>query len=754
MQSDKYRIIGEHKIVLPELPDSRKIILFNEQKKENQFWDREKLISEYRQIWFDFLPFSSRSPVYTKMYQSATLYDQDGLLISLNQDDSKYIERIYLQEKNRRLNGVWFFNDEEPTWITGGHYFFLMWARMQRHDGMGLFADYREFQADYFRLLHYCRISPHILGLFCSKPKKTGITNAHWSGHYLNRSTLYANKNLGYSNINLNQAAKTFNDYFMYSLNGLVSPLKPEIKLVSLVDGTIVFGQSYNGSKKIRKPNSENEDDLNSSVMCVPTKAKAFDVAVMDEIAIDEPTKQKESFAEFWRTNKESIKIQSKINGKACLFNYTEGDDTQSFREARDVFLDSGLKTITTTSNGQTKSGLIKWHIPAYAAWEGAFDKNGRCEQKRAAIEIEQERSKVKGEKRALQAITRQYANNEREAWGSAGAGSTFDNIRLGDLLADIEIDQHDNPDMDYKPGKLEWENPMWEIGLRNKRQKGQFCPVKYIPLSERDLEEGKSGKCRFYKMLSANQANYALKWGRDENNCLLPPPRFYFVGGFDPTSYAAGSEVIEGSKNGGYVMNLPDEKEDSFYKKVVTNIIVCEYYDRAELPDEAFEDFLKMIIYYGSAVIIEGNASYVATRMLEEGLGHYCFVRDENGIIRRWQRYMGLATEPDKLYQLVRTTANSAASRDMLETLIRLIKNYIEQPEAGVKDYGATIKSEKLLKQLMDFNPEDTKKYDLVMSFGYCLLARELYLDSLMSSDNNMMNDANIATVLRALAS
>ncbi len=113
----------------------------------------------------------------------------------------------------------------------------------------------------------------------------------------------------------------------------------------------------------------------------------------------------------------------------------------------------------------------------------------------------------------------------------------------------------------------------------------------------------------------------------------------------------------------------------------------------------------------------------------------------------------MGLATETDKLYQLVRTTSNSAVSKEMLETLVRLIKNYIEKPEENEKDYGKTIRSEKLLRQLMEFTPEDTKKYDLVMAFGYCLLAKELYVDSLFNTEDNIYNDTNIASVLRALA-
>lgn len=748
---DKYTRIGEHNVLLPPMPTDRRSILFHECRKEDQFWDRTKLVGNFRQIWYDFIPQISRSELFTRMYQPATLYDQDGLLISLNEEDSKYIDATYLQERDRRVNGIWFFNDGEPTHVTGDHYYFLMYARMQRHDGSGLFADYREFQADYFRLIHHCNVSPHILGLFASKPKKTGITNAHWSGYYLNKSTLYRNKNLGYMNINQGQAAKTFEDYFMYAYNGLISPIKPEIKRGPLATGHIVFGKWYGGSKKKRKPNAEDEDDINTSVTCVPTKSKAFDVAVMSDITFDEPTKYPESFGEIWRTNKEAVKIQSKINGKAWLFNYTEGIDTTSFREAREVFLDSELKTITKDSKGQTKTGLICYHIPAYAAWEGAINKYGKCNEKQAMAENNVERAKVAGNKRALQSTIRQYANNKREAWGSAGGGTTFDNIRLGDLLGDIEIDNREDVEDKYISGKLEWVNPLYELGLKNKRRKGEFCKVKLIPLTGDERSRGKEGRMRFFKQINIGQQNISLSQGRDENGCLNPPKRFTHIGGFDPTNYAAGSEVIEGSKNGGYILSVPDEVVDARFGSVETGVIVCEYFDRSELPEESFEDFLKMIIYYGALVIIEGNASYVATRMLEEGLGNYMFVRDENGNITPWKRWMGLPQEPEKKYSLIRITSNSALSKDMLEALVRVIKNYIEKPEDGAKDYGKTIQSERLLRQLMDFEPENTRLYDLVMAFGWMLLAKEFYTDYLLNPPQ-AYSEEEIGSILRVL--
>lgn len=752
-KGDSYERIGEHLVLLPKMPTKKQDFFFWEAKPEDQFWDRERLITNYRQIWFDFLPYTSKSPVYTKMWQTATIYNTDGLLISLNEEDSNYIDKIYLQERDRRLNGVWFFNNGNPTWITGDHYFFLMYARMQRHDGEGNFGDYREHQAKYFKLIHHCWANKNILGLFTSKPKKNGITNCHWSGYYLNRATLHRNKSFGYMNIDLKQAAKTFNDYFMYACNGLISPLKPEIKLLSLVEGSVVFGQSFNGSGKTRKIITSSEDDLNTTVQCVPTKPKAFDVAVMRDCTYDEPTKYLGSWAEIWRTNKEAVKIQSKINGRNWAFNYTEGSDTDSFREARETFIQSKLETAKRNPKGETESGMICYHIPAYTAWENAFNKYGICDEKQASAEIEIERDKVRSNKRQLQAITRQYANTEREAWGSAGAGSTFDNIRLGDLLANIELEQKSDIENNYKEGRLEWVNKKWEIGLFNKRPKGQFCPVEFIPLTKEQIAKGDNGKLRIYNEIPEVHRNSILKLGRDEWGNILRPDRFLYTCGGDPTQEAAASEIIEGSKNCFYTMSRLDERLDSVLGKISSKTLMIEYFARPEIFDEAYEDLVKQIIYTGSLNIVEANVPAMATRLMQEGLGLYMLVKNEEGVIVFWERWMGLAHESEKEYHLIRTTSNGNDKKERLEQFVNLIKQYLYKPEEGGKDYGAIMKSERLLKQLMDVDVDNTKLYDMFMAFGYCLLCDDLYTGLLTTQQEDPYRGMSIGTVLNALS-
>lgn len=739
----KFITVGEHRISIPE-PTSKDDILFYDEK--NPVWDRARLFNEYRDIWSEFLP------NFTKLDQSATLYDQDGILTHLNQDGSAYIRRIYEQEITRRTYGVHFKNGKDIEFITGDHYNTLMWCKTQRHDGNGDYFDYREFQRDFYYLIHHVWASPQIMGLFLSKAKKTGITNLFWL-YYLNRSTMQKNKNFGYMNIEQGVASKTFRDYFLYSYNNMVPALRPSIKNKSENDGTIIFGNRYTNAKKAALMANGSANELNSSVFCVPTQDKAFDVAVMSDIAFDEPTKYKKNFGEIWRTNKEAVKIQSKINGRAWCFNYTPDEDSDSFREARQIFYDSELKTIRQGGSGQTTSGLICYHVPAYASWEGCFDKHGRCDEKRAMAEIQQERDKVKENSRALQAITRQYANNKREAWGSAGAGSVFDNIRLGDLLAEVELDQLNSTDSNYVEGNLEWKNNLWNL-QPHLRIKGQFSEVRFIPLTDDEKRVGKTGKFRLYNDVPRTQQNMGLKYGKDEYDCLIPPLRFASMLGFDPTKYAAASEVVQGSKNAGHLFSMPDEGLDSRRGVVASKVLQIVYYERPEMPEEAFTDCLMLMIYSGCLALVEANEPYTATRLLEEGLGRFMLVRDEHGIIRRWERYMGLPKESEKKYQLIRMTANSQA-KEMLEALVRVIKKYFTKPKpgSGEKDYGPTFGCDRTLKQLMDFDPQDTKLYDLAMSLGWTLFGIDIYMDILLMDNNDFEDPDNIKSFLDALA-
>lgn len=739
--------VGEHLIVLPELTKSSEVLFV---KEKDAYWRRELLIKEYKPIWFDFIPH------YTLMYQDATLYDSANILTHLNTEDSAYIERVYQQEDRRRRNGVWFKNGENFEYITGDHYFTMMWAKMTVIGG-GNYPEFREFQRDYFYLVQKVNNAPKCLGLYISKPKKTGITNLHWI-YFLNKGTLNRNQNMGNMNIDKKQGAKTFRDYFMYAFDGLPSPLKPQVKTKAEMDGNIVFGRSYTNSKANRLlAVQDSESELNTNIMCAATSLTGFDVAKMNDTWYDEPPKYKESIEEIFNTNMEAIKMGNYINGRAWMTSYTPKEDSLSFRQCRKIFINSELKTLKETETGMTKSEMWCWHIPADQSWIGddntCFNKYGKCDQIRAHREIKAGRKAVESDKRKLQALIRQYAIDKREAWSSAGEGSTFDLIHLGNLLANLEIDQQNTPDNPYIEGNLEWENGLWELGLRNLRKKGEFCNVRFVPLTDHDRITGKRAKFRMYREIPKAHQNLALKQGRDEDRNLLPPKEFIYAMGGDPTAYAADSETIQASKNAGGILRIQDLLADTRNGSVNSNTMDLEYYDRPELPQEAVEDFLKMILYTGALALIEGNHKEVGTMLLEEGLGNYMIVKDrKNVILTVWKRWMGMALEGNKEYMLVQRTNNQAGRDEILELMIKLYKIYFYEAKEGEIDYGATCKSERLLHDMMDLDPTDTTKSDIFMAWGYALIASSIYQELRLKEKDDSQNPDYFRAVLRSI--
>jgi hypothetical protein len=731
--------IREHTITIPT-PKDKRDILFYDQK--DPYWIREEAIKDYRQVYWDFVP------QYSKLYQEATIYDQDNVLITLNKEDSDYIVRTYEREIYRRTYGVHVKIGNEIVWLTGDHWFILCHCKTKRPDKKGDYFDFREFQARLLYLIWYVNNSPHIEGLCISKAKKTGITNLMWL-YFLNKSTMTKNVNLGCMNIDLPKAAKTFRDHFMYSYHGLPLPLKPQVKSKSDPDGNIVFGRQFTNSKKAKIVQSDSDSELGTTVMCVPTMVNAFDVDVFSDEWYDEYCKTKQDFGEIYRSNEAGTNLQDISIGKKWLTNYTPEENSPSFFSGKQLYFDSELRTIRPESNGQTKSKLICDHIPAFESWTSSFDKYGKCNEKDAMAKIQVRRDGLKSRPRELQAEVRRYANNKKEAWSVGGVGSVFDNMWLGQILSEIDEEERNSPGNIYIEGDLEWENTIWNI-QPSRRRKGEFCKLRFVPTSEQQKEKGIEGKFRFYYELPKDQQNLGLKFGKDEWGCLIPPARFPSVLGGDPTSYAAASEVIEGSKNAAFVMSMPDDLLDSRMRKVASKIFMIEYYDRAESPEEAYTDYLKLILYTGSLSCIEGNQAYVNTRLMEEGLGRFMMVRDENGIITLWKRYMGLPNETDKTYKFIRTTAN-ADTKDMMETIVRLLKSYFERPPEGGKNYGATCKSSRFINQLMNVDITNTKIYDLFMAGGYTVFGVEYYLDILLNEMQEELDPENIASVLSA---
>ena len=73
------------------------------------------------------------------------------------------------EEFNRRENGFWFNNNGKPTYITGTHYMYLQWSKID----VGA-PDFREANRLFFIFWEACKVDPRSYGMCYLKNRRSG----------------------------------------------------------------------------------------------------------------------------------------------------------------------------------------------------------------------------------------------------------------------------------------------------------------------------------------------------------------------------------------------------------------------------------------------------------------------------------------------------------------------------------------------------------------------------------------------------
>jgi len=725
-------LIGEFKYTTPPIP-SKKEILFWDKPKSEQYWLREQL----PKLFYDYIP------NYTEFDKDATLYDNDGLLKSLNIEDSKTIYDLLIRERERRINGVWFYNNGEPCYLTGSNYFTLMHCKMYAvnaninykswkkiferdisiNEFNSLYADYGrylEFQRDIFYLLDLVDNDDECAGLFLTKAKKTGVTMLIGC-HLLNLATMNKNKQLGIMSKKSEDAINTNFLYIYHSFMGLPKAFQPMVANLAKEKGQMFFGATiFRGTDKKSRALNQLEQDgaLNTKFNCCPSKIKGFDSPVVYRAWIDEISKlfaeSHISVRELFDTTLATVKFQQTITGKLYLTGYVSEDNDEGVSDARKIYFDSKLKT--KGSGKRTISEIYCYHVSALNSYLELIDKFGKCDQIEANRRITDALEKSKSDARTYQSMKRQNARDEKEAWQIGGTRSLFNPVTFGARIEAIEEFRRNSATPVGIYGYLRWENPLWELGKKNRRPLGKICKVIFVPLTEQDILDGMHHKMTLYKRVSDSQTNLPVYLGKDDNGNYIAPSLFQHIGGTDPVNYS--SDVIEGSKIASYTMSFFNEAENAKGGAVNSKVIVSSYYYRSDNPDENFEDILKDIVFFGKLSIVEGNSSYVAERLIKEGFSNYLIFRNkETKALCLHKPFYKFGEDT----VLVRRTAN-ADSDELMSYMTRVGMEYFEIIEGEI-NYLNECWDDLLLKNYMVFDPKNTRVSDKPMAHLYCLV-------------------------------
>ena len=648
-------------IVLPKKPKRSKI-LFHEEPKKLQLWRRLPMPEELQRIrsmdeWFE-KPAEFRSKF-----------------------------RVYIEEEfQRRRDGVWFYNNGVPTYITGRHYMFLQWSKID----IG-YPSYLAFQREIFLHMAACEVDPRCFGQLYTKCRRSGYTNI-CSAVLVDEASQVKEKLLGIQsktgkdaqeNIFMKKVVAIFRSYPFF--------FKP------IQDGTtnprmeLAFREP---SKRITKNNktSYRGDALNTVINWKNTTNNAYDGEKLHILYLDEAGKWEKptDIREAWRIERTCLIVGRKIVGKAIMGS-TVNPMNKGGNEYKGLWYDSDPNE--RNSNGRTRSGLYRIFIPAYDALEGFFDQYGNpvVEDPEKEVEgidgdfitigsktyLKNERRSFKDNPSELNEVTRQFPFTEDEAFRDSIEGSLFN---IGKIYQQIEHNEELFPDPVIR-GNFTWKEKDKEV---------VFSPTP-------------NGRFRVCWMPDTTQRNI-VKIDRGKR---VAPFGEYGCGGVD--SYDLDATVDgRGSKGALHMYN-------KFSLNRPPNMFVVEYASRPDLASIFYEDVLMCAFYYGYPLLVENN---------KYGIVRYFESRGYDGYLMDRPKHLLSSSS----HVNVKTKGIPSNSQDVIQSHAQSIEKYIHEHVGVDSETGEVGKMyfNRTLEDWIGFKIDKRTKFDLTISSGLALLATQ----------------------------
>ena len=648
-------------VVLPKKP-KRSEILFHDKPKELQMWQRIPLPEELQRVrsmdeWFE------KPAEFRNKFRS-------------------YVEK----EFQRRRDGVWFYNNGLPTYITGRHYMFLQWSKID----IG-YPSYLAFQREIFLHMAACEVDPRCFGQLYTKCRRSGYTNI-CSAVLVDEASQVKEKLLGIQsktgkdaqeNIFMKKVVAIFRSYPFF--------FKP------IQDGTtnprmeLAFREP---SKRITKNNktSYRGDALNTVINWKNTTNNAYDGEKLHILYLDEAGKWEKptDIREAWRIERTCLIVGRKIVGKAIMGS-TVNPMNKGGNEYKGLWYDSDPNE--RNSNGRTRSGLYRIFIPAYDALEGFFDQYGNpvVEDPEKEVEgidgdfitigsktyLKNERRSFKDNPSELNEVTRQFPFTEDEAFRDSIEGSLFN---IGKIYQQIEHNEELFPDPVIR-GNFTWKEKDKEV---------VFSPTP-------------NGRFRVCWMPDTTQRNI-IKIDRGKR---IAPFGEYGCGGVD--SYDLDATVDgRGSKGALHMYN-------KFSLNRPPNMFVVEYASRPDLASIFYEDVLMCAFYYGYPLLVENN---------KYGIVRYFESRGYDGYLMDRPKHLLSSSS----HVNVKTKGIPSNSQDVIQSHAQSIEKYIHEHVGVDSETGEVGKMyfNRTLEDWIGFKIDKRTKFDLTISSGLALLATQ----------------------------
>jgi len=224
-----------------------------------------------------------------------------------------YIER----EFERREEGHWFLNNGEPTYITGSHYMYLQWTKID----VG-YPDFREANRLFYIYWEACKADPRSFGICYLKIRRSGFSFMG-SEECANIGTISKDSRIGILSKTGADAKKMFTDKVVPITNNYPFFFKPIQDGMDKPKTELAFRVP---ASKITKKNMHLKDEfemdgLDTTIDWKNTDDNSYDGEKLLLLVHDESGKwiRPNDILNNWRVTKTCLRLGRKIIGKCML---------------------------------------------------------------------------------------------------------------------------------------------------------------------------------------------------------------------------------------------------------------------------------------------------------------------------------------------------------------------------------------------------------------------------------------------------
>jgi len=599
-------------------------------------------------------------------------------------------------EFDRRSGGFWFNNNGTPTYITGTHYMYLQWSKID----VGA-PDFREANRLFFIFWEACKADKRCYGMCYLKNRRSGFSFMS-SAEAVNLATISSDSRYGILSKSGADAKKMFTDKVVpISINYpfFFKPIqdgmdRPKSELAYRVPASKFTRKKIEVNEKL-----EEIKGLDTTIDWKNTGDNSYDGEKLALLVHDESGKweRPDNILNNWRVTKTCLRLGSRIIGK-CMMGSTSNSLDKGGENFKKLYNDSDVTS--RNKNGQTKSGLYSLFIPMEWNYEGFIDQYGQPVFESPDDEVlgpdgevidigivehwENEAEGLKGDQDGLNEFYRQFPRTTEHAFRDEANNSIFNLVKI---YEQIDYNEGMRNSSVVNTGNFQWEN-----GIKDSKvvfypdPKGRFN-ISWTP--PHHLQN---------KVITKNGVKH---------------PGNEHVGAFGCDSYDI-SGTVDGRGSKGALHGLTKfSMEDA-----PPNHMFLEYIARPQTAEIFFEDVLMALVFYGMPILAENNKPRLLYYLKRRG-------------------YRGFSmNRPDKVWNKLSVAEKEVggipnSSEDIKQAHAAAIEMYIQSHVGHMGDgnYG-NVYFNQTLNEWSRFDINKRTKFDAAISSGLAIMAcnRHLY--------------------------